>query len=92
MNKILDDILVKYSGKDNFEHSKANYIQKIFIMTDAQLEKECEEKIWFSAYANNNPRSDFHWQCDACYDVAKERQKDAEIYKRAYETVKRNIS
>ena len=87
---LLDVALLKYSGKDNYNHQKSDYIRKIFGMTDAELQKECERKIWLSAYADNNPRSDFHWQCDACYDAAKAR-KDTEIYDRAYKTIRCNI-
>jgi hypothetical protein len=87
---LLDAALLKYSGEDNYKHPKADYIHKIFGMTDAELENECESKIWLSAYAANNPRSDFHWQCDACYDAVKGRE-DTEIYKRAYEKISHNI-
>ena len=31
--------------------------------------EETERMIWLSAFANNNPRSDYHWRCDACYDI-----------------------
>lgn len=41
------------------------------------------EMIWLSAYASNNPRSDYHWQCDACYDECKKRGKE-DIYNRAH--------
>lgn len=44
-------------------------------------------RIWLSAYANNNPRSDYHWQADACYDEAARRGKP-ELYVQAYEKAK----
>lgn len=43
-----------------------DYATRLAAMTDAQLADECSSKIWLSAYAHNNPRSAFHWQCDAC--------------------------
>jgi hypothetical protein len=53
---------------------------------EKKLREECESKIWLSAYAANNPRSDFHWQCDACYDECKKRNKE-NIYDTAYKAV-----
>lgn len=88
MQEALDKALSEYSGKDIHGEPKAEYIRKIFAMDDEQLFKECKNKIWLSAYANNNPRSDFHWQCDACYDASAARDGDkAEIYSRAYKAV-----
>jgi hypothetical protein len=65
---------------------KPAYVAKLEAMTDDELYKECKDKIWFSAYANNNPRSCFHWQCDATYDEAKRRGK-VEIYSKAHEVM-----
>jgi len=74
----------KHTGLDNYKKSKSIYLEKIKNKTDDELYKECESKIWLSAYANNNPRSDYHWQVDACYDECQNRNK-SEIYTRAYE-------
>jgi hypothetical protein len=52
-------------------------------MTDQQLFKECRDMIWFSVYANNNPRSCYHWQADYTYDEAQRRGKP-KIYGDAY--------
>jgi hypothetical protein len=57
-----------YAGNDNYGKPKSEYINKIAGMEYNDLMKETEQKIWLSAYAGNNPRSDYHWQCDACYD------------------------
>jgi hypothetical protein len=65
---------------------KPAYLKKLEAMTDEELYKECKDKIWFSAYANNNPRSCYHWQCDATYDEAKRRDK-VEIYTKAHEVM-----
>lgn len=47
---------------------KSEYLSKLMGMTDDALFAETKDKIWLSAYAHNNPRSDYHWQCDATYD------------------------
>ena len=53
-------------------------------MSDEQLYEETGHKIWLSAFAGNNPRSDYHWHVDVCYDEWKHRGK-AEEYQRAYD-------
>ena len=65
----------KYQGKDNYGNPKQHYINKLTQMDDKQLRDACNQMIWLSAYANNNPRSDYHWQCDACYDECAKRNK-----------------
>ena len=71
---------------DNYGKPKKDYLARLAGMSDAELGSECESKIWLSAYANNNPRSDFHWQCDACYDAAKARGR-IDIYSNAHKRV-----
>ena len=68
---------------DNYAEKQDAYVKKLEGMTDEELFDEAKSKIWLSAYANNNPRSCFHWQCDATYDEAKRREKP-EIYSRAH--------
>jgi hypothetical protein len=70
---------MKYEGKDNYGKPKSEYLEKLKGLDDALLGKECNMKIWLSAYANNNPRSDYHWHADACYDECQRREKP-EIY------------
>ena len=74
----------KYLGNDNYGKPKRSYVDKLTDLDDRKFYDECEQKIWLSAYANNNPRSDYHWQADACYDEAARRGKP-EIYQRAYD-------
>ncbi len=74
----------KYTGRDNHGKPKAEYIAKIQAMDDDALYKETENAIWFSAFAANNRRSDYHWRCDACYDECQARGKP-EIYERAHD-------
>lgn len=73
----------KYKGKDNYGKSKLIYIEKLKDKSDKDLFEECKSKIWLSAFANNNPRSDYHWHVDACYDECSNRNK-IEIYNKAY--------
>jgi hypothetical protein len=56
------------NGKDNYGKPRLEYMQKLEKMTDEELEKESDQKMWLSAFANNNPRSDFHWHVDLIYD------------------------
>lgn len=74
-------------GNDNYSKPRQNYADRISAMTDEELLKETESTIWLSAYANNNPRSDYHWQADACYSECSSRGKE-EIYSKAYEIAK----
>ncbi len=80
----------KYEGKDNYGNPKQEYLDELLIMDNKKLRDTCEEMIWLSAYANNNPRSDYHWQCDACYDEATRRGKP-EIYSQAHKYVSSSI-
>jgi len=57
----------EFIGNDNYGKPKQDYLDKLAKMDDKQLREACKQMIWLSAYANNNPRSDYHWQCDACY-------------------------
>jgi len=83
----LSDLLAtRFTGKDNYDRPKMDFVNKLLTMNDNDLQKQCERFIWLSAYANNNPRSDYHWQCDACYDVCAKQNKE-NIYKQAYDVV-----
>lgn len=73
----------KYEGNDNYGKPKSDYLIKIANMDNEGLLKETEQMIWLSAYANNNSRSDYHWQCDACYDEWVKRD-DVKSYERAW--------
>ena len=79
-----------YEGNDNYGHPKQEYIDKLQALDDAQLREACDQMIWLSAYANNNPHSDYHWQCDACYDECMRRDKGF-IYERAYKSIEASI-
>lgn len=69
---------------DNQGKPRKDYLLRIAAMSEAELLKESKDKIWLSAYASNNPRSDYHWQADACYAECQNRKRP-DIYREAYE-------
>jgi hypothetical protein len=70
---------------DNYGKPRALYFEKLKRLSDTKLAEEAENKIWASAYAANNPRSDYHWHASACYAEC-ERRGRPDIYRRAYES------
>lgn len=79
-----------YAFIDNDKNVATDYLQKIINMNEDQLSEETERKIWLSAFAANNPRSDYHYQCDACYDEWQRRNKP-QGYSNAYDKVAKTI-
>jgi hypothetical protein len=75
---------ITIEGKDNGGKPRQEFADKIAAMDDAAFLEETKNRIWLSAYANNSPRSDYHWQADACYDEAQARGKP-DIYRKAWE-------
>jgi hypothetical protein len=78
-------------GKDNFGRPRQTWADKLAGLDDANFLKEAQQMIWLSGYANNNPRSDYHWKADACYSEAERRGKP-ELYRTAYDAVLRQVS
>lgn len=72
-----------YTGNDNYGKPKSAYLEKLAEMDVTALADECEQMIWLSAFASNNPRSDYHWQVDACYDECVSRNRK-DVYESAY--------
>lgn len=79
----------KYEGNDNFGKPKKEYVNMLMALIDDDLRSTTEDMIWLSAYASNNPRSDYHWQCDACYDEWVRRDK-VEEYNKCWKKVSGN--
>ncbi len=75
----------QYEGKDNYGRLKSSYIRALSEMSDSKLESECYQMIYHAARCVNNPKADWHWMADACYDEAKKRDEKALIYRSAYE-------
>lgn len=86
LGRTVGDVTCPYVGKDNAGKPKSDYINRLRDMSDEELLKEMKDKIWLSAYAANNQRSDYHWQCDATYAVGIKRGKP-ELYKQAHAEV-----
>lgn len=74
---------MNYEGNDNYGRPKSLYLDKIAKMPDDKLYSETYQMIYHSARCNNNPKADWHWMCDACWDESKKR--GGEIYKKAYD-------
>lgn len=72
------------TGRDNYGKPRQNWADRLASFDDDAFVTEASKMIWLSAYANNNPRSDYHWQADACYDEARRRGKP-ELYQRAFD-------
>jgi len=74
----------KYIGNDSYSKPKKEYLDRLAKMNNEELLDATEKMIWLSAYATNNRRSDYHWQCDACYDECKRRTDEPDLYDRAW--------
>jgi hypothetical protein len=72
---------------DNAPEKKEAYRKKLEAMTDQDLFKATKQMIWFSAYANNNPISCYHWQCDFTYNEWQRRKGDTGQYALAHKQV-----
>jgi len=70
-------------GKDNYGHPRQEFADKIAAASEVVFVQMAENRIWLSAYASNNPRSDYHWQADACADEAERRGKP-DLYRQAW--------
>lgn len=73
----------RYEGVDNYGRPKADYLARIAAMDDKALKAETYSMIYQSARCANNPRADWHWQVDACYDECEKRP--GNLYQRAYD-------
>lgn len=71
-------------GKDNYGRLKQSYADKLPEMTGKEFLDFVSEAIYWSAWANNNPRSDYHWHADVCYREC-QRRNEPEVYQEAYE-------
>jgi hypothetical protein len=78
----------QFTGNDNYGKPKSDYVALVAKMDDDALFKETKSKVWLSAYAANNPRSDYHWHVDAIRNEWEARGK-AEKYGEAFTETKR---
>jgi hypothetical protein len=75
------------SGRGN-DGPRQDFADKLSQVSDAELADMCAGYIWLSAYAANNPNSDYHWMVDAAYYECKRRGL-VQIYSKAYDKVVR---
>ena len=58
--------MTQYTAKQEDEWQA--FQTKLATVTHKELFGLCREYIWLSAYASNNPKSNYHRMCDATYD------------------------
>lgn len=63
------------SKPDEKAAKRGEFAASLQEMSDDALVGTTEHYVWLSGYAANNPRSDYHWMCDATYDEAVRRGK-----------------
>ena len=74
---------IRLYGKSNYGKPRQEFADKLAVATDDEFFAIAEQTIWLSAFASNNPHSDYHWQADACYAEAERRGKP-ELYRAAW--------
>lgn len=57
---VLENGKLTIPGKSNDGQLRQEYADKLASMTEDEFFEACKKYIWFSAYANNNPRSDYY--------------------------------
>ena len=74
---------LQLEGNDNYGNPRQAFADRLAAASDEGYLKMAEDRIWLSAYASNNARSDYHWQADAAYKEALRRGKP-DLYNRAW--------
>lgn len=77
------------TGQDNHKRPRQEFADKIASLDGPTFVREAAGVIYMSAFAANNPRSDYHWQADACYSEAA-RRGDPSLYERAWKSAPSN--
>lgn len=73
-----------FAGLDNYGSPRINYVRNLSTKSDEELIDEGETKIWLSAFAANNRRSDYHWHVTAIYNEMSRRDPSGHMYNKAY--------
>jgi len=76
----------KYIRRDHTDEQKEmirNWARTLPTLTEGEYLKEAAQYIWFSTFAHNNPRSEYHGMAALCYDEAGARG-DTDLYQRAW--------
>jgi hypothetical protein len=77
------------SGRSNYDVPAQSFADSIAALDDEEFVRKTEEAIWLSAYASNNPTSDYHWHASACYYEA-QRRGNPGLYQQAYDQAVRS--
>lgn len=85
-----DQNALHLSGRCNDERPAQGFADKIAALSDEDFVTEAEQCIWLSAYAANNPTSDYHFEASACYYEA-QRRGNPGLYQEAYNRARGTI-
>jgi len=72
------------------EHNPHDFVITLQKYDEVKLYDMCKDMIWLSAFAANNPGSDFHWMCDACYAECTRRGK-SDLYQKAHKYISGSV-
>lgn len=79
---IAEDRLV-LRGTSNYGRPAQEWADKIAALGDEEFTEEAAEAVYWSAWASNNPTSDYHYEASACYYEA-QRRGNPDLYQQAY--------
>lgn len=82
-----DEHALHVSGRNNDGTPAQGFADKLAQADEEEFLREAAQVIWLSAFASNNPTSDWHWQAHACYYEA-QRRGDENLYQRAYDSAR----
>jgi hypothetical protein len=74
---------LRLDGVNNYGKPRQAFADRLANANPVEYLQLAEMYIWLSAYADNNPTSDYHWKADACFDEAV-RRCDVELYQLAH--------
>ena len=78
------------SGTSNYDRPAQEWADELAPLTDEEFVEKAADAIYWSAWANNNPTSDYHYQASACYyEAARRHDGDTALYQRAYDEARR---
>jgi hypothetical protein len=72
------------SGTSNYNRPAQEWADKMAALSDEEFTGEAAEAIYWSAWADNNPTSDYHYQASVCYYEA-QRRENPDLYQQAYD-------
>jgi len=76
------------TGLDAYKKPCQEWADKLAGLDDTAFIEFAAEAVYWAAWANNNPYSDYHWQADACY-MESRRRGNTGLYQAAYDRARR---